>query len=119
MVTRTARYAPSSSGDKVNVSNFKPSNVYSNSCLTISFCEASSSAQITVLIGSLDLVKAGQLTLKAQGKEWFFAQIAEGRDPSGISAAEVDKAIGATVGYCKKHIKQWHAEAAAQTAVNQ
>lgn len=64
-------------------------------------------------------IHPGQPTLKEQGKAWFFAQVAAGREPSSISAAEVDKEIGATVGYCKKHIQRWRDEVAAQTAVNQ
>lgn len=64
-------------------------------------------------------IHPGRPTLKEQGKAWFLAQVAAGRESSSISAAEVDKEIGATVGYCKKHIQRWRDEVAAQTAVNQ
>lgn len=64
-------------------------------------------------------IHPGQTTLKAKGKEWFLAEVASGRAPDAISAAEVDTAIGATVGLCKKYIKSWRDELAAQAAVNQ
>jgi hypothetical protein len=65
-------------------------------------------------------IHPGQLPLKALGKAWFLKQVAEGRDLGAISAAEVDAAIGASTGYCKKLIKGWRDEVASQTtAVNQ
>lgn len=64
-------------------------------------------------------IHPGQPTLKERGKAWFLAQIDAGRDPHEISAAEVDKAIGATVGYSKKNIQSWRSEVAARAAVNQ
>lgn len=64
-------------------------------------------------------IHPGQMTLKAKGKEWFLAQVAEGRDPNTVKPVEVDRAIGATEGYTKKHIQNWRDELAAQAAVNQ
>lgn len=63
-------------------------------------------------------IHPGQPKLKDQGKAWFLAQVAAGSDPDGIQAVDVDRAIGATEGYCKKHIQHWRAEVAAQSAVN-
>ncbi|GGM77188.1 hypothetical protein GCM10012275_54790 [Longimycelium tulufanense] len=47
---------------------------------------------------------------REQGRVWFLQQVAEGRDPEDISAAEVDRAIGAS-GYSKKFIADWRSAA--------
>jgi hypothetical protein len=50
-------------------------------------------------------------SLKEQGRAWFMAQVANGRPADSIKGAEVDRAIGAAAGYCKKHVKTWCTEA--------
>lgn len=59
----------------------------------------------------LHAVPSGQTSKLARARDWFTGQVDAGRDPGGISAAEVDRAIGAS-GYAKKHITAWRIECA-------
>ena len=60
-----------------------------------------------------------QGTKLQRAEAWFMEQVAAGRDPldeKDITGAEVDRAIGAAVGYSKKHIKGWRTAAADRQA---
>lgn len=62
---------------------------------------------------------AEQTTTKLHAAyNWFTSQVVAGRDPATITAAEVDRAIGAS-GYAKKHIQEWRATAARRTVNEQ
>lgn len=56
-----------------------------------------------------------QLSKRTRGQNWFMEQAAT-RDPDSITAAEVDRAIGAN-GYAKKYIAGWRTEAAAARSI--
>lgn len=59
----------------------------------------------------LHAVPGGRVSKLERGRAWFHAQVAAGREPGEVTAAEVDRAIG-TNGYAKKHITAWRDECA-------
>jgi hypothetical protein len=61
-----------------------------------------------------DLDVPEDATLKDKARAWFMHEAFKAdRDPAEITAVECDRAVGAKVGYSKRHIKGWREEVSA------